>query len=133
MKTIKMLKIKENSHEIEYIKMKDFKGDIQQLNEIYKILNINTIDITDIKIGRNWYSAIVDDEGLLKNEVFYSLWRDEEPILAGNILLTKHDQEGNNIGLEDYDFEVIENNLHKIYYKLDPLITEPIYKAFEIK
>lgn len=62
---------------------------------LYPLLNCDIFTIADRKLGDNYFSFYCDDEGLLKEDaMFGACSSDQEEMLAGNIFIVKHDDEG---------------------------------------
>lgn len=112
MKSKTMLLLTENSHELKEVTLTRYHDISSELTEIYRFLNCRTIDCTTTKIGTRIYDVICDDEGLLKDNVIFTLFEGEEPRISGNMLLTQYNIEGENIGLSQEDINYIRK--HKI-------------------
>ena len=92
----------------EGIKIVDFEPN---LDWYYQHLECDTIDIAERKVGGEYVDIICDDEGLLKEDWLPSAVDWEGRImLAGCLLLCKHDGEGGETGLGD---ELAEKILHE--------------------
>lgn len=110
MKNITMLLLKENGYkEFKNYKIKDIT---EELETIYKEINCQTIDITNF-LGTNGvlYDVICDDEGLLKSDFSIILYKNYEPYIAGSVLISKSNDKGENIGLNQDDIVYLENNI----------------------
>lgn len=85
-------------------------GVVKSLEDMYREIGCDTIDITSRKVEGRWFDFIVDDEGLLKADPKVSaIYRNEaegtcEPALVGTLIICSHDEEGNtiDISLEDH-------------------------------
>lgn len=85
------------------------------LESIYRLLNVDYIDVAIRKIGNHIYDIICDDEGLLKgNAIPSALDSDGNPQLVGNLLIVKASDDGNFASLSDEDFENLENHVVQI-------------------
>lgn len=83
------------------------------LENIYKMLNVELIDVTERKIGEFTYDVVCDDEGLFKDPKYPSAFNGKgEPQLVGSLLLVNHDDEGNFASLTDEQIEELKKNLH---------------------
>ena len=60
-----------------------------KLDEFYRILECECIDITQIMLNGYVLDVVIDDEGLLKEDNFIT-YSDANRILVGNILVVKH-------------------------------------------
>ena len=107
---------KENFIDITLIKEND---NFDNLDKIYKLLNCDTIDITTRVINKIEYDIIVDDSGLIKNDYILSYFENDEPQLAGNLLFTKSNKFGENIGLNKKELDNLKEYLILIYYSFD--------------
>lgn len=112
----------ENQDTIDYLKMKEY-------------LEIDSpVTVVERNIGDDYYDLWVDDEGLLKPEedrivsgvlVDYRRQGAQE-LLIGNMLILRHDEEGNSIGLTDKDIEkimktyMVNNDEFQVYQGEDP-------------
>jgi hypothetical protein len=81
------------------------------LENIYKILDVETIDVAVRKIGNFTYDIIYDDEGLLKDSLPSAVTDKDEVQLVGNLLLVNHDEEGNFTSLTDEQIEDLGKHL----------------------
>lgn len=78
--------------------------------DAYKLLNCSTYDIPFRAIGfeNRVFGIVVDDEGLLKNNQIVSAVSPHfEEIFVGNLLITRFDEEGNQIDLSDDDINYL--------------------------
>ena len=91
--------------------------DRDHLNELYRLLNCNTIDVTYRQFCNNVYAVICDDEGALKECPITSAinFRLNQPIktdLVGNLIVAGYpDDEGN---LTDLDEDQIKEILKTV-------------------
>lgn len=70
------------------------------LENYYRLLDCRLIDIPSRRIGDHYYDIICDDEGLLKGDpIVTAINSDGDAMLVGSLLVLKHDDEGNEIGL----------------------------------
>jgi len=124
-----MILIEINSHKLRKIRTSKYHDSTSILRELYHYLKCDLIDITKIKIGDRYFDAIVDDEGLLKNDYVISLFENDKPRLVGNIILTKYSRQGNNKGLTEEEIKYIDEHQQKSYYTT----TETVYKTNQFK
>lgn len=102
------------------INVKDSKIEIVNiipcLDEYYRLINCDTIDIATRFINGKLFDFIVDDEGLLKDEVYISaVDKSYEPMLAGNLLIVNGcDDDGELVSLTDNDIEHILDNIGSV-------------------
>ena len=81
------------------------------LENIYKILDVETIDVAVRKIRNFTYDIICDDEGLLKDSLPSAVTDKDEVQLVGNLLLVNHDEEGNFTSLTDEQIKDLGKHL----------------------
>lgn len=81
------------------------------LENIYKILDVETINVAVRKIGNFTYDIICDDEGLLKDSLPSAVTDKDEVQFVGNLLLVNHDEEGNFTSLTDEQIEDLGKHL----------------------
>lgn len=75
------------------------------LEDYYKLMEVDIIDIVTREIGGKFYDVICDDEGLLKENPIPTMFDDEkQPMIFGNIIIAGlADGEGNMTDLTDED------------------------------
>lgn len=85
------------------------------LETYYKMLNCNTIDITERCVGGVYYDFICDDEGLfVENNCVSAFNSNKEPMLVGNLLICLHNGEGEEVGLTDLDCKLLKQHLQHV-------------------
>ena len=96
--------------------------DIQpELDEYYKNLECDLIDIVQRKIGGKWFDVMCDDEGLFnESQKISAITNMGEPIFVGNLMFFRNDGEGNLIGLEDEDVQHIKDHIQTMYTRQHP-------------
>jgi len=86
------------------------------LEEYYNILNCTTFDIASRRIGSSYYDIYCDDEGLLKcNPVVSAVSEDRQPMLVGNLFVTKTNDEGETISLTAEEISEVLHNVTNLY------------------
>lgn len=86
------------------------------LDEYYRILGCNCIDITRRKIGNKTFEIIVDDEGALKTRPIISAVDSYgNPALVGNLFIVKFNGIDNITSLSEQDIGYIKTKI-KSYY-----------------
>ena len=86
------------------------------LEEYYDILNCTTFDIASRRIGGSYYDIYCDDEGLLKcSPVVSAVSEDREPMLVGNLFVTKTNDEGETISLTAEEISEVLNSVINLY------------------
>ena len=86
----------------------------ENLDEYYKLLNCDTIDIVYRQFGNKVFSIIIDDEGRLKESPIVSIFRKPSyiPDIVGSVLICGHvDLEGNLTSLSKEDQDIILSNV----------------------
>ena len=98
------------------------------LKSFYKVLNCQTIDITQRSIGGKVFDIVCDDEGLLKeNPRPSALRKDGKIMLVGNLFVCNHYKEHlTSLSKEDVNF--IMNNVGVVSYQTptSEMFTSPI-------
>ena len=84
-----------------------------ELEDYYRLIGCDCIDIVARKIGDKYLEIICDDEGLLKeNPRISAVDKNMKPTLVGNLLIAgPTDEDGELTSLTDKDIELIKNNL----------------------
>lgn len=92
-----------------------YHAEIKELDDYYKHLECECMDVARRKIGNKYFDIWVDYEGLLVDKPVISAIRIVEnafePMLAGNLILANHDLEGNTTSLSRSDAEMIIDNI----------------------
>lgn len=80
-----------------------------KLEEYYKLLDVDLIDIVERKIGDTYFDIILDDEGLLKDSpTVTAVNTDFKEYLVGSLLLCHTDGEGAEAPITEEDIETIK-------------------------
>ena len=88
------------------------------LNEYYRLLGCQCIDMVPIDVDGYSYDVVCDDEGLFREPMVPTLYISEEQVLFGDLAFVKIDEEGYTVGLDKED---IERLLHYIEDQKDDL------------
>ena len=108
-------------------KLKGFLIDVQKsnpyiveiehnLNSFYQILNCSAFDIARRKIGKTYYDIFCDDEGLLKDKPIVSaVSSDMQPMLVGNLFITRSNDEGETISLTNEEINEVKRHLTAVF------------------
>lgn len=93
-----------------------------ELDEFYRLIKCDTIDITKRKIGENYYDIICDDEGLFAESPKISAINNlGEPMLVGNLIVCDaNESTGELKSLTDEQVAEVTNCIHKLYTRLNP-------------
>ena len=82
------------------------------LENIYKLLDVSLIDVTERKIGDYVYDIVCDDEGLFRSDCLPSAYDSVlRPQLVGNLLFVNHDAEGDFASLSEEQIKNLNENL----------------------
>lgn len=82
------------------------------LENYYKLLNCNRIDISSRMIDGQYFDIILDDEGLFREgNKISAVSEDGRPQLVGSLLICNYDGQGGESGLSDEDVEKISRRL----------------------
>lgn len=88
------------------------------LNEMYKIIGCEMIDIVQIEAEGKNYDVYCDDEFLLKEKPVPTLYLDNENVLCGNLVFTTCDEEGNVAEVSDDDIKILTEYILVQAFKL---------------
>lgn len=89
----------------------------EDLDDYYKHIKCDTIDIVQRKIGNKVFDIICDDEGRFKNNPrlsMISIYDDYMASLVGNLIFANHDAEGNTTSLSSEDIAMIKSEAVRI-------------------
>lgn len=75
------------------------------LNEYYRVIGCQCIDMVPIDVDGYSYDVVCDDEGLFRNPMVPTLFISEERVLCGNLAFVKVDAEGYTVGLDRDDIK----------------------------
>lgn len=99
------------------------------LQRYYELIDCRCIDIVERKVGGRWFDIICDDEALLKEDLCVTAMdKNGESMLCGNLIFCHHDEDGDLVGLEDGDEEVL---LSKFRLAVD--WQGDLYKVMEVE
>ena len=88
------------------------------LDVFYELIGCRCVDIVERKIGNKYFDVICDDEGALKdNTVVSAVDTQFHPMIFGNLIISKSDDEGNLIDLSEEDIKQILRHT-KTYFTL---------------
>jgi len=90
--------------------------DVNTLDDYYKLIGCDCIDIVTRKIGRKIYDIIIDDEGLLKDDPLISAIDDlGRVMLVGSLIVCGlADDEGEPTDLKPADVAYIKKRVHTL-------------------
>lgn len=108
--------------------------DIVKFTDFYPLLNASCFDIAYRKIGTNGvrYDIYCDDEGWLKDHpIISAVDSNTKPMLVGNLVVARSDEQGEQIYLTDDDINYIYDHLRtatNFYYGTEyPVLIEVNY------
>lgn len=90
------------------------------LEDYYKYLNCDCIDIASRKIGRKYYDIVVDDEGLLKSEPKISAINDLGGVMLVGNLMVLNSKDGELTTLTNDDIKYIKKRIVKLGTRKHP-------------
>ena len=79
------------------------------LDGLREVIGCRCVACTEIKVGGKKYDVWSDDESLLQDAPFPSLYLNDNLILFGNLVFAKHDEEGATIGLSSAEVALLKN------------------------
>lgn len=89
-----------------------------ELEDYYRLMEIDTIDIVAREINGKYYDIICDDEALLKDKPIPTVFdSDKQPMIFGNIIIAGlADETGNMTDLTDEDIDRISYKLGTVRF-----------------
>ena len=103
-----------------------------KLQEFYKYLHCDVIDMVEIEVVENktsyYYDVICDDEGLLKSPKIPVLYVNEDVVIFGSIAFCKYNKNGDSVGLETEDIDRLMRYIHKQEKKLEDWYMRMIFR-----
>lgn len=91
---------------------------IDTLDDIYKAINARCFDIATRQIGTKpdkIYDIYCDDEGLLKQDNYLSAYGNNDCLIVGDILIAKHDAQGEMVDLTQADIDYIGKQIYRTF------------------
>ena len=99
-------------------------GKVNNLDDMYRIIGCDTIDIATRNVGGKPFDFIIDDEGWLKADPQVSaVWTSRihagyiEPAFVGTLIICSHDSEGNTIDISLDDHMLLCDRVTKLIAK----------------
>lgn len=89
---------------------------IQTLDDIYEAIDATCFDIASRQIGDKTdkiYDIYCDDNGLLKDNAYLAAFGSPENLLVGDILIARHDSQGEMIDLTTEDIDYIGKHVYR--------------------
>lgn len=81
------------------------------LKGLRSVIGCRCVACTEIKVAGKIFDVWSDDEALIKENPVPNLYLSDELILFGNLVLAKHDEEGEILGLTLADIHLLKNYL----------------------
>ena len=84
------------------------------LQDMYKIIGCSCVTVTEIEVNGKYYDVWSDDEALLVDNPVPNLYISDDIVIFGNVLIAKTNEEGETVGLDDgepqilYDFALAQ-------------------------
>lgn len=101
------------------------------LDNYYRLLDCDCIDIVTRTVDGREFDIICDDEALLKDSpVPSAIGKHGQAVLFGNLLIVHHDEEGNTVGLSDDDVKAL-TAATSIYLGLRYWLPYPMLHLFD--
>ena len=90
----------------------------ETLREMYKIIGCSCVTCTEIEINGKSYDVWSDDEALLVEKPVPTLYIDDDTVIFGNLLIAKSNDEGEMIGLDNGEPQLLYYFAQMQYPKL---------------
>lgn len=88
------------------------------LSEMYKIIGCSCVTCTAIEINGKSYDVWSDDEALLVDNPVPNLYIDDDTVIFGNLLIAKSNDEGEMVGLDNGEPQLLYSFAQLQYPKL---------------
>lgn len=95
--------------------------EITKYTDFYKYIGCSAFDVAGRYIGdeNRWYDIFVDDIGMLREEVIISAINGTEIMLAGNLVITKTAENGEQLPLSDDDIKYLYKYIRTGYKRTE--------------
>ncbi len=106
-----------------------------KLEEYYRLLNCECIDIVQVQVSGHIYDVICDEEALLKENPIPSVLIDNHNFVYGNALICTDDGEGSETGISFSDTINIYAAIHNEFFKdfkFHPVLLGDFFEVDEI-
>ncbi len=103
MKQIQVLTLEVNHKIKAIIPHVRFIDSEKTLEELYRIIGCDSIDLVRIEVDGKFFDIYCDDEFLLKEKPVPTLFLSDEQVLCGNLVFTTCDEEGKLGGVTEED------------------------------
>ena len=88
------------------------------LREMYKIIGCSCVTCTVIEINEKRFDVWSDDEALLVDAPVPNLYIDDDTVIFGNLLIAKSNDEGEMVGLDNGEPQLLYSFAQLQYPKL---------------
>ena len=88
------------------------------LKGLREIIGCRCVACTEIEVAGKKYDVWIDDEALLNDNPVPTLYLNDDLILFGNLVLAKHDEEGETTGLTLADIHFLQLFIQSQFQKL---------------
>lgn len=88
------------------------------LSEMYKIIGCSCVTCTAIEINGKKYDVWSNDEALLVDNPVPNLYIDDDTVIFGNLLIAKSNDEGEMVGLDNGEPQLLYSFAQLQYPKL---------------
>lgn len=88
------------------------------LREMYKIIGCSCVTCTEIEVNGKYFNVWSDDEALLVSNPVPNLYIDDDTVIFGNLLIAKSNDEGETVGLDDGEPQLLYTFAQLQYPKL---------------
>ena len=78
------------------------------LDGLLKIIDCRCVACSEVEVAGKVFEVWSDDEALLKENPVPNLYLSDELILFGNLVIAKHDEEGEMLGLTFADIRLLQ-------------------------
>ena len=104
---------------------------IDNLNNIYELLNCNLIDVVQRNIAGKDYNIICDDEGFLKPDLIFTArnLNFSEDCIVGNLFVVSSDENGEFLSLDKDEIKEIIDDFNE-FSQLKIFFNESEYKKY---
>lgn len=91
---------------------------IDTIDDIYQAINARCFDIAHRQVGTKTdkvFDIYCDDEGLLKPDNYLAAYGNTDCLIVGDILIAKHNEEGEMIDLTNEDIDYIGKQIYRTF------------------
>lgn len=86
-----------------------------ELDDFYRELQAEPLDVVHYPVGNKRYDVFVDDEGLFRDvKIVSAINLFGRPILVGNLIFANHNEAGEPTDLSDFDIDNIKRYIRVV-------------------